>query len=177
MNFNGYLQIIMKNSCWVLSAVVALVLGFLVPATSFAADELSEGAETKKISTPVYQPDFVEFQPAFGKYEYTVSWEGIPAAEASVSVEQEGLHYRIVADARLARRPACRSIFGSCGFSAPPRRRGDRYLERRIDRRFAVRWGTNRSFYPHPHRSSFGFRRAPRGPLFAFYDRIKFNLL
>jgi hypothetical protein len=56
-----------------------------------------------RVSTPVYRPDSTHFIPPLGTYEYDVSWEGIPAAEASISVEQEGLYYRVTTTARTLR--------------------------------------------------------------------------
>lgn len=90
----------MKNFFRVLSSVLVLSLGLGLPAALFADEAEPDGLESAKVSTPVYHPDLADFQPAFGKYEYTVSWEGIPAAEATISVEQEGMRYRIIADAR-----------------------------------------------------------------------------
>jgi hypothetical protein len=71
-----------------LSTVAVLSAGLLSPGSSLADTEPNSVPEVARVSTPVYHPDFDEFQPAFGKYEYTVSWEGIPAAEASISIEQ-----------------------------------------------------------------------------------------
>lgn len=85
-----------------LSKLLALLLCFavVVRPMSGRADDAPPEDNVAKVTTPVYHPDFSEFQPAFGRYDYTVSWQGIPAAEASISIEQEGLQFRIVADAR-----------------------------------------------------------------------------
>jgi hypothetical protein len=45
------------------------------------------------VRTPIYQPDFTQFEPRLGTYTYEVSWQGIPAAEASVTINQDGLRY------------------------------------------------------------------------------------
>ena len=44
---------------------------------------------TIEVSTPVYRPDFSAFDPNLGRYTYRVSWEGIPAAELVVDVDQQ----------------------------------------------------------------------------------------
>ena len=75
----------------------------------FAMAALASHAETQRppeleeirITTPVYRPDFSEYTPKLGTYKYTVGWEGIPAAECSVSMERlEDGNYQIVAAAR-----------------------------------------------------------------------------
>lgn len=52
------------------------------------------------VNTPMYSPSFATFEPPLGLYEYTVGWEGIPAAVLTVSVSQEGYNYRIIASAK-----------------------------------------------------------------------------
>lgn len=52
------------------------------------------------ISTPVFHVDFSRFRPTLGTYDYVVSWQGIPAADASINVSQEGMRFRVVADVR-----------------------------------------------------------------------------
>lgn len=56
--------------------------------------------ELVKIRTPVLRPETAEFKPMLGSYTYSVSWEGIPAAELVTTVSQDGLNYRITANAR-----------------------------------------------------------------------------
>jgi hypothetical protein len=51
----------------------------------------------------VYQPDFSQFEPRLGTYTYEVSWQGIPAAEAQVSIHQDGLRYVMTAFAKTYR--------------------------------------------------------------------------
>lgn len=62
------------------------------------ADDISP--ELVQISTPIYKPDLSNFDPALGTYTYSISWQGISAAEAKLSVAQDELHYLIQADAR-----------------------------------------------------------------------------
>ncbi|MBX7145231.1 MAG: DUF3108 domain-containing protein [Oligoflexia bacterium] len=57
-------------------------------------------AQTEHITTPVFHVDFSRFHPNLGTYDYVVSWQGIPAADVSISVNQEGMRYRVVATAR-----------------------------------------------------------------------------
>lgn len=85
-----------------LGIITVIAFGLLVALTPQAsrADQGDERGSVVQVSTPVYHPNFSQFQPSFGTYDYTVSWQGIPAAEASISVEQEGLFYRIIASAK-----------------------------------------------------------------------------
>lgn len=55
--------------------------------------------ELVKVSTPVYQPWSGDFQPALGTYTYTVSWEGIPAATATITIGEDGSNYQVTANA------------------------------------------------------------------------------
>lgn len=48
-----------------------------------------------KVNTPVYRPNFADFDPKLGTYEYRVSWQGIGAARLWVNVEKQGLQYRL----------------------------------------------------------------------------------
>ena len=52
------------------------------------------------ISTPVYHPEFGKIDYPLGTYNYTVSWQGIPAADASISLKQNGLFYTVQASAK-----------------------------------------------------------------------------
>jgi hypothetical protein len=56
--------------------------------------------ELVKVTTPTYKASFDLFQPRFGTYEYTVSWEGIPAASCSLTFKQEEGHYIVETAAR-----------------------------------------------------------------------------
>lgn len=53
-----------------------------------------------RVKTPAYKPSFEEFDPPLGVYKYEVSWQGIPAAEATVSIEQDSVNYRVSTQAR-----------------------------------------------------------------------------
>src|SRR5262245_29109594 len=57
-------------------------------------------ADQVDISTPKYRPDSASFQNPEGTYTYEVSWQGIPAAEAKLSVRQDGLKYIVDSSAR-----------------------------------------------------------------------------
>lgn len=56
--------------------------------------------EDVEVSTPIYHPQFSSIDYPLGTYNYTVSWQGIPAAEASLTVDQTGLEYKISAKAK-----------------------------------------------------------------------------
>jgi hypothetical protein len=56
--------------------------------------------ELVKVTTPTYKAAFDLFHPRFGTYEYTVSWEGIPAASCSLTFKQEKDHYIVETAAR-----------------------------------------------------------------------------
>lgn len=72
--------------------IISLILFCILLPGVLVADTQSEDPESVKIITPVYRPDF---SPALGTYTYTISWQGIPAAEVRVGVEREGLSYKI----------------------------------------------------------------------------------
>lgn len=77
-------------------AGVAVAVGSI--ASPIAAQDIDVGAI--KISTPAYAPAEGEFTPPFGTYTYEVSWQGIPAAELSVSLKESDGRYRIATTAR-----------------------------------------------------------------------------
>jgi hypothetical protein len=52
------------------------------------------------VVTPVYRPDFGKFQLPQGTYTYEVSWQGIPAARATLDVFRDGAVYRVETKAR-----------------------------------------------------------------------------
>jgi hypothetical protein len=56
-------------------------------------------AEDIHVTTPVYHPQVGKIDYPLGTYNYTVSWQGIPAAEASITVDQDGFYYNIKASA------------------------------------------------------------------------------
>jgi len=51
-------------------------------------------------TTPVYHAYEADFQPNFGVYTYQVSWNGIPAAEAQLTVDGDAFRYRLIATAK-----------------------------------------------------------------------------
>jgi len=83
--------------CIKLLTFFALLLSF--PHQLFA--DLSP--DEVEVTTPEYRPVPGEFDPALGTYSYVVSWQGIPAATATVEVQQEDDYYRISASARTHR--------------------------------------------------------------------------
>ena len=76
-----------------------LLLLIVLRVQSHAAD-IYHSAELVNISTPVIKPESSNFQPLLGTYNYTVSWQGIPAAELEAVVEQDGLNYKITTKAK-----------------------------------------------------------------------------
>ncbi len=70
--------------------------------TTFLSFGLSLGVQAEVVeldklivSTPSYQPEFTEFKPELGTYEFSVSWAGIPAATVLVDVDKEGVNYKL----------------------------------------------------------------------------------
>lgn len=64
----------------------------LVAHLAFAGGAVAEEWEelvSVPLSTPRYLPTFNEFDLREGTYTYTISWQGIPAAEASVSISAQ----------------------------------------------------------------------------------------
>ncbi len=60
----------------------------------------AEAPRFVELSTPQYPAYEAEFEPRLGRYTYEVSWNGIPAAEATLTVGSDELRYRLVATAR-----------------------------------------------------------------------------
>ncbi len=56
-----------------------------------------------EITTPVYSPKPDTFEPRFGQYTYTVTWQGVPAGTLELNLEQNGMNYQIKASARTNR--------------------------------------------------------------------------
>ncbi len=75
-----------------------LISVLLLATVAFAEQPIPP--EQVKISTPRYKPIFGEFEPELGSYRYSVSWQGIPAADVEVSVERDGDYYKIGAFAK-----------------------------------------------------------------------------
>lgn len=78
-----------------LAAIVFLQAGLVV------ADEIPPGEV--EIVTPVYAPEPGFFEPKFGKYTYSVSWQGIPAGSLEMNLERQDDYYRVRASARTNR--------------------------------------------------------------------------
>jgi hypothetical protein len=70
----------------------------VVPMKAFADDYIPP--QLVKVSTPIYRPASEGFAPPMGTYNYTVSWEGISAAECSVTISEVDDKYVIEAAAR-----------------------------------------------------------------------------
>jgi len=79
---------------------VFFVLVLLLGAGWVAAEDDYIPPGTVEVSTPVYRPEFSQFTPRLGTYKFVFSWQGIPAASAEVTVEQDEMHYRIVTTAK-----------------------------------------------------------------------------
>ncbi len=60
------------------------------------------GPELVKISTPEYQAGKDEFRPVLGTYSYDISWQGIPAASAEITLEKDSDFYRSIVTAKTA---------------------------------------------------------------------------
>jgi hypothetical protein len=71
---------------------IIVLAAFLLPQSAWS-EHISP--ELIKVTTPVYRPDFDEFEQNLGRYEYRVSWQGIPAADAVIDVDEDGLNYKI----------------------------------------------------------------------------------
>jgi len=70
------------------------------PTVATAQDSIEP--EFVTVSTPYYRPDLVNFEPPLGTYSYGVSWQGIPAASAEVTIDQAGANYLVSASAKTA---------------------------------------------------------------------------
>lgn len=73
------------------------------PLASFNTASLTESEQTAdlvKVSTPNYASEISDFSPKLGTFTYQAAWQGIPAAEAQVEVESDGLHYAINVSAK-----------------------------------------------------------------------------
>lgn len=82
----------------ILGAVLSL---FAVVSTSMLAeadDYISP--DLVKVTTPLYKRRATGFTPPQGTYEYSVSWQGIPAASCAVTVGESDGNYVVEASAR-----------------------------------------------------------------------------
>jgi len=89
------------------SAVSTIRSLVLIAAIVFLTQELTTADEIPpekvEIVTPVYAPEPGFFEPKFGKYTYSVSWQGIPAGTLEMNLERKDEHYRVSASARTNR--------------------------------------------------------------------------
>lgn len=81
----------------ILTAITVILSATLV-ASSANAEQIT--ADLVKVSTPIYTPEFTDFSPALGTYSYDVSWQGIPAAGATITVSRDNGRYRVIVQAR-----------------------------------------------------------------------------
>jgi hypothetical protein len=81
-----------------LCAFVAGVVSLFFISPVLADDYISP--QLVKITTPRYVPHTQSFKPRLGTYEYSVGWEGINAASASVTISRVNDSYIIDAAAR-----------------------------------------------------------------------------
>lgn len=77
---------------------VFLVLVFLSPGLLHAQQDEIKAADVR-VKTPIYQPSN-DYDFPLGTYTYEISWQGIPAAEATVTIEREPGLYLAEATAR-----------------------------------------------------------------------------
>jgi len=86
-----------SSAWWRYVCMVVVSTLFLV--NSVHADDYIS-PQLVKVTTPRYIPDNTEFKPRLGTYEYSVGWEGINAASASVTISRVGDSYIIDTAAR-----------------------------------------------------------------------------
>ncbi len=86
-----------------------LTLSFPLLALSEDGDSSDQASGDKmlrpdmvKLTTPAYLPDFKEFDPPLGEYNFSVRWQGIPAAYLTFKVDRDGDNFRLVAEAKTA---------------------------------------------------------------------------
>ena len=99
----------MKKNTWALglkitvSFVSTLSVLLSIVSPTFSANAQAKEAVLESGPAPLppeYKLDFSEYDPPLGTYTYTVGWEGIPAAEATISVARDEGNYRVVATAK-----------------------------------------------------------------------------
>lgn len=74
-------------------------LTLLCAATIGMADT---GPELVKVSTPVFKAGTDDFRPLLGTYSYDISWQGIPAASAEITLEKDADFYHSIVTAKTA---------------------------------------------------------------------------
>ena len=88
----------LKKPAHILTSVLLATALNSAPMTANADDYISP--HLVKVTTPHYKPAPNFFKPKLGMYEYTVSWQGIPAASCTLTVSEAGGHYHVDAAAR-----------------------------------------------------------------------------
>ncbi len=83
-----------------LSALTARADSALIEATApqvsfLSAPEAERTADLVRVTTPNNSNEISGFRPKLGTFTYQAAWQGIPAAEAKIEVEGDGLHYFI----------------------------------------------------------------------------------
>lgn len=82
------------------SLLAALLVGHLFLGTMTARADDYIAPHLVKVTTPLYKPAKHSFKPRLGTYEYTVSWQGIPAASCTLTVRESDKRYVVEAAAR-----------------------------------------------------------------------------
>lgn len=86
-----------------LNLLSSILLGIVFLSPALAEAPNYRPASEVKVSTPKYVPEKSEYNFQYGTYEYDVSWEGIPAATASISMTPDGNKFKMKAEARTAK--------------------------------------------------------------------------
>ena len=81
---------------------VLFILAGSISAPVLAEEGVYKTASSVQVSTPRYEPQKGEYNFQYGTYDYDVSWEGIPAASASITMLPDGDKYRLIAEANTA---------------------------------------------------------------------------
>lgn len=82
------------------SLFTAIFIGTLTTGTMTARADDYIAPQLVKVSTPYYKAPANSFKPKLGVYEYTVSWQGIPAASCTLTVREGDGRYLVEAAAR-----------------------------------------------------------------------------
>ena len=90
----------MTRSKTIRSSLTTLLAATLALGTMTARADDYIAPHLVKVSTPLYAAQTNKFRPRLGTYEYTVSWQGIPAASCTLTVAERNGKYQIEAAAR-----------------------------------------------------------------------------
>ena len=90
----------MTRSTVIRSLLASLLAGTITIGTMTARADDYIAPHLVKVSTPLYKAPTDSFKPRLGTYEYTVGWQGIPAASCTLTVEERDGKYHIEAAAR-----------------------------------------------------------------------------